>query len=94
MVLSIMVSGHRPNKLGGYTVNPIASRIRKELHDIMAKARHRFASCVGITGWPKASTSGSRKSAVASPSPTSPTSLSPDRNGCGLRMLNNITASW
>ncbi|MBA5867577.1 MAG: DUF1273 family protein [Nitrospira sp. CR1.3] len=50
MVLSIMVSGHRPGKLGGYTVNPIARHIRKELHDIMAKARHRFASCVGITG--------------------------------------------
>jgi uncharacterized phage-like protein YoqJ len=50
MVLSIMVSGHRPSKLGGYTVNPIASRIRRELHDIMAKTRHRFGSCLGITG--------------------------------------------
>lgn len=50
MVLSIMVSGHRPGKLGGYTVNPIASRIRRELHDIMAKTRHRFDCCVGITG--------------------------------------------
>ncbi len=50
MVRSIMVTGHRPGKLGGYTVNPIASRIRRELHDIMARTRHRFGSCVGITG--------------------------------------------
>ncbi len=50
MVRSIMVTGHRPGKLGGYTVNPIASRIRRELHAIMAKTRHRFGSCVGITG--------------------------------------------
>lgn len=50
MIRSIMVTGHRPGKLGGYTSNPIASRIRRELHDIMASTRHRFGSCVGITG--------------------------------------------
>ena len=50
MIRSIMVTGHRPSKLGGYTVNPIASLISRELHHIMAKTRHRFDSCVGITG--------------------------------------------
>lgn len=50
MICSIMVTGHRPGKLGGYTVNPIASRIRRELHHIMASTRHRCGSCVGITG--------------------------------------------
>ncbi len=94
MVLSIMVSGHRPGKLGGYSVNPIASRIRRELHCIMAKTRHRFGCCVGITGMAQGVDQWFVKSAVASPSPTSRTSRSPDRNACGLRMLNNITASW
>lgn len=48
--LFTMVTGHRPQKLGGFGSNPIAARVQKHLHETLTALQSRISLLHGLTG--------------------------------------------
>ena len=48
--LFTMMTGHRPQKLGGFDSNPIAARVQKHLHETLTALQSRIPHLHGLTG--------------------------------------------
>lgn len=48
--MRIMVTGHRPNKLGGYKPNPTQTWVKNELETVLTKALKKHPKLETITG--------------------------------------------
>jgi uncharacterized phage-like protein YoqJ len=46
----VLITGHRPQKLGGFGHNPIASRVRQHLRDTLTALQTRISTLHGVTG--------------------------------------------
>lgn len=48
--MKIMITGHRPKKIGGYQPNPIQDWIRQKISDILVKAKQKHSDLEVISG--------------------------------------------